>query len=122
MLRRCGEAVVDLGAPLSIISAKNLKNLKKNLSSHQLENLRQKTTNQKFRFGPDRICKASKKILFPIVGDEEIVTVEIFVIKEEIPTLLGLNFLKPLGSEIIISKDQRQSLRVGNKDLKLNIV
>ena len=50
------KAIIDLGAPYSIISEENVDGLIKSLSKFQKMNIRRRKVNQTFKFGESTFC------------------------------------------------------------------
>ena len=64
---------------------------------------------------------SQKKIAFPIVGTDTLETVEFYVIKEDIPILIGLNFMGSLGTKLKIEQDNGpgSQLNIGGKSVPI---
>ena len=114
------DAILDLGAPYCLVSEENEKSLIKSLSKYQKLNLRHKKTDQMFKFGENTLSKSHKIVAFPVIGEDSLEIVEFYIIKENIPTLIGLNFLRKLGTCIRIKESHNVSqLNIGGKDIPM---
>jgi hypothetical protein len=93
--------VVDSGCPRSLLGDEELKRLKEliEVTEHDVKD-------EFFRFGPSRVYKSNKKVTITIrIGVQEI-DCELFVVKAEIPILLGNDVMVPLGGKIDMEEDK----------------
>ena len=120
-LKSC-KAIIDLGGPLCLVSEENSKELIKSLSSFQKDNLRRKSASQVFKFGQDTLVSSSKILAFPVVGKNIIEIVNFYVIKENIPTLVGLNLMCKLGTRINTEETEEKlcELKIGGKTIPMD--
>ena len=87
--------VVDSGCPRSLLGDKELDILKELVEVNEFN-----VKEEAFRFGPSRIYKSNKKVTFTMqIGSQEI-DCEFFVMKGNIPILLGNDVMVPLGGKI----------------------
>jgi hypothetical protein len=87
--------VVDSGCPRSLLGDEELKRLKEliEVTEHDVKD-------EFFRFGPSRVYKSNKKVTITIrIGVQEI-DCELFVVKANIPIMLGNDVMVPLGGKI----------------------
>ena len=60
-----------------------------------------------FKFGQDTLVTSRKVLAFPVIGTKSAEIVEFFIVDEDIPTLIGLNFMGSLGTEIKIEEGHK---------------
>ena len=94
------KAILDIGAPFCMVSEQNVNKLINSLSRFQKQNIRRKRSEQVFKFGEKTFVKSKKILAFPMIGKDSVEIIEFFVIEEKIPTLIGLNFMRSLGTKI----------------------
>ena len=94
--------IVDSGCPRALMGEQEYKMLKKSYRTEEMKLRR----NERFRFGPSRVYESEYKAILCIqLGNTEI-KAEFFVVKGNIPILLGNDVLKPLGGNINLDKSK----------------
>ena len=99
-LRNCSNSmgqmiIVDSGCPQSLMGEEELKKLK-----DLIEVIEINVRDEGFRFGPSRIYKSNRKVIFKMkIGIHEI-EAAFFVLDGDVPILLGNDVMVPLGGNI----------------------
>ena len=76
--------IVDSGCPRSLMGDKEYIKLKKLFNIKKLN-----VKGERFKFGPSRLYQSEFKVRFPMQLGEASIEVEFFVVKGDIPILLG---------------------------------
>jgi hypothetical protein len=94
--------VVDSGCPRSLLGDKELKKLKE-----LVEVLEYDVKEEAFRFGPSRIYKSNKKVIFTMTIGVQEIDCAFFVVKgNNVPILLGNDVMVPLGGKIDLEESK----------------
>ena len=107
--KSCGQfMIVDSGCPRSLMGDQEYKSLKRNFKTEEKELKR----NEKFRFGPSRVYESEFKAkLFMQLGHKD-VNAEFFIVRGNIPILIGNDVMKPLGGSINLNKNKLELEKV----------
>lgn len=93
--------IVDCGSPKSLVGFKEYHRLNNEYSTEKLD-----AKSKKFRFGPSKVYESELKIRIPMkVGNIEI-GAEFYVVRADIPILLGNDVMEPLGGNINMKSRQ----------------
>ena len=105
--------IVDSGCPRSLMGDKEFDKLKESL---KLESKHVKE--ERFKFGPSRIYVSKVKAIVPLeLGDNVTVKVEFFVVKGNIPILLGNDIMVPLGGKLHLDLNKLELKKLGKEIL-----
>ena len=105
--------IVDSGCPRSLMGDKEFDKLKESL---KLESKHVKE--ERFKFGPSRIYVSKVKAIVPLeLGDNVTVKVEFFVVKGNIPILLGNDIMVPLGGKLHLDLNKLELKNLGKEIL-----
>ena len=106
--------IVDSGCPRSLMGDKEYEMLRRNFRTEEKEIKR----NERFRFGPSRVYESEFKAKLPMrLGDTRL-DMEFFVVKGNIPILLGNDMMKPLEGSINL-KESKLELKKVNKSIEM---
>ena len=106
--------IVDCGCPRSLMGDKEYANLSKSYNT-EVKSIR---NNERFRFGPSKIYESEFKAKVPMKVGDFTFNAEFFVVKGNIPMLLGNDVMKPLEGSINL-KTKELELKKVNKSIKM---
>jgi hypothetical protein len=88
--------IVDCGSPRSLMGDQECNRLAKVYNIEKVN-----VPQQRFKFGPSRIYPSTSKVILPLkLGKDTYIKAEFFIVKGEVPMLLGNDVMEPLGGNI----------------------
>ena len=106
--------IVDSGCPRSLMGDKEYEKLRSKFKTESMK----LSANERFRFGPSKTYNADFKVKIPMrLGDLRL-NADFFIVKGEIPILLGNDVMKPLEGSIDMKEKKLKLQKIG-KDIPL---
>ena len=93
--------IVDCGCPRSLMGDKELETLKDIMEVEEMN-----VKDQGFRFGPSRVYTSNKKVRLSLQRGGNEINFEFFVVKGNVPILLGNDAMASLGGNIDMDEDK----------------
>ena len=106
---RPGQAIVDTGCQKTCANAEWVDNYVKNLPEVFRDKVKQKPSQNKFKFGNPQVYKSLKYVLLPVKIGSQIKLLGTDVVEADIPLLLSRENFKNLGMKITFTKGQDQA-------------
>ena len=115
------DIIMDSGISKSVISEEELNNLSKspNESERKMLESNQQRKMAKFRFGNGQPIAATKVIHLPIIWNGVRVTLKMKLLKQKVPTLLGMAAMKKMKAKINIC-DQTMEINGTTRKIETN--
>ncbi len=107
------EMIIDTGASKSIISSSSLEKLVTNCSDKEKQWIMQNRefSNNSFKFGSGTSVKSSKVLHMPVLWKNISMTLNLNVIDQDVPFLLGMEALTKLGLKLNLDENKLEMRR-----------
>ena len=111
--------ILDIGCPRSLSGENEYNRLLETLTPEELEHLHEYPAREQFRFGPSKVYNSSKRVEFNLTLRNVKIKCRMFILKGDIPILIGNDILEPLDG-VIFTKDRILKLREIGKVVPLD--
>ena len=105
--------ILDIGCPKSLMGFNEYTSLVSTLSEDEKKMISKYTCNNKFKFGPSKVYKATFRVRLPLNLMHAKVMTSFYVLEGDIPILIGNDILEALGGVIHTDSKKLELKKLG---------